>query len=96
LRGIEIVVVLVVLLCGVELFELFHFCHYFCGISWIFSLGCHLPNRADCCISLLLVFVENDRAVLSAGVVALSVQGGGVMDVQENVKQGLVIVKILL
>jgi len=86
LSCIEIVVILMVLLCRVELFQLLYLSHYFGRISRILPFSCHLSDRADRSLPLLLIFVENDRTVLGASVVSLAVESGGVMDVQENVE----------
>lgn len=92
LRCIFIIVVLMVPFRSIKLLNFLNLCYYLIRISWVFSLGCHLTqNFLDLLVFLLIaLLVHDNRAVLGAGVVALTVESGWVVDVHEDVKKSWV------
>lgn len=89
LPRIFVIVVLMVPFCHIKLLNFLNLSHYLIRISWVFPLSCHLTQNFLDLLVLLLValLVHDDGTVLRAGVVALAIESGWVVDVHEDIKK---------
>ena len=74
----------------IELFKFFDLGHNFSRIARVLSFPFDFLQNSPNRFLLLAValFVENDRPILRASVVTLTVQGGGIMNVHEDEQYG--------
>jgi len=87
---VAVVVILVELLSRVKLLQLLYLSHYLSRMSRILPFLLDLLQHSSDNLLLFAVafFVENNGPVLRSGIIALSVDCCGIMDVHEDKQDG--------